>query len=71
VRARCVEVAMVVVLAVAVAEPYKWFHESWYLHAWWRVLPGYSLLLSGAVLLAVMAYVELRRVPSAASINPT
>jgi alpha-1,2-mannosyltransferase len=53
-----VSAAMVFVLLVAVVAPYKWHRYSWYSHGSLRVLPGFSLLFAGVVLLISMAVTE-------------
>ena len=45
-------------LLVAVVAPYKWHRYSWYSHGSLRVLPGFSLLFAGVVLLISMAVTE-------------
>ncbi len=56
-----VSAAMVLMLSVAVVTPYRWHRYSWYNHGYFRVLPGYSLLLAGVVLMVTMAATEWRK----------
>jgi hypothetical protein len=51
---------MVVVLAVCVMAPYRWYHFSWCSHGLVYDVLGYSLVLSGAALLTAMFIAERR-----------
>ena len=55
-----VAVWMVVVLAVCVMAPYRWYHFSWCSHGLVYDVLGYSLVLSGAALLTAMFIAERR-----------
>jgi alpha-1,2-mannosyltransferase len=54
-RSPWVSIAMLLLLAVAIAAPYKWFHYGWYDHGLLAILPGFSLLFAGALLMITMA----------------
>ena len=56
-----VSAAMLLLLAVAIAAPYRWFHYRWYDHGLLAILPGYSLFFAGVLLLITMAGSEWRR----------
>lgn len=76
-RDRGVSAAMVLLLMVAITTPYKWQQSAWYQYGFWRIIPGYSLLLAGVVLLLTMAGTEWRRsrhhrdVPTTTSTSPS
>jgi alpha-1,2-mannosyltransferase len=53
--------AMFLLLATAIAAPYTSHSYGWYRESPWHALPGFSLLLSGALLLIVMAVTEWRQ----------
>jgi alpha-1,2-mannosyltransferase len=55
-----VAASMVVVLAACVLAPYRWYRFSWCSHGLAYDVCGYSLVLSGAALLAVMFVAERR-----------
>jgi alpha-1,2-mannosyltransferase len=55
-----VAVWMVVVLAVCVMAPYRWYRFSWCSHGLVYDVLGYSLVLSGAALLTAMFVAERR-----------
>jgi alpha-1,2-mannosyltransferase len=55
-----VAVWMVVVLAVCVVAPYRWYHLSWCSHGLVYDVLGYSLVLSGAALPTAMFIAERR-----------
>lgn len=57
-RRHVVNVAMLLLIVVAVAAPYKWHLTGWLSHSPLSVFVGFSLLFSGALLLIVMALVE-------------
>ncbi|HEY5267098.1 MAG TPA: glycosyltransferase 87 family protein [Acidimicrobiales bacterium] len=52
--------ASLLLLLVAVAFPYRWYDHRWYQHGLVQVLLGYSLLLSGVILLITMVVTEWR-----------
>lgn len=56
-----VRAAMLLLLVVAITTPYKWHDTTWYLQTTLRVIPGYSLLLSGVLLMVTMSVTEWRR----------
>ncbi len=58
---RVMAATMVLVLAVSVIAPYRWYRFSWCSHGVAYDLFGYSLVLSGALLLASMFVAERRR----------
>jgi alpha-1,2-mannosyltransferase len=60
-RDRWVDAAMAVLLGVSVFAPYRLFHHHHHHRIVPPVLPGYSLLFAGIILLVVMGCTELRR----------
>ena len=60
-ESRVVAMAMVLVVAVSVIAPYRWYRYSWCSHGILYDVFGYSLVLSGAILLVSMSVVERRR----------
>ncbi len=76
-RDRWVSAAMLLLLVVAITTPYKWHDMTFHLGNTLRVVPAYSLLLSGVLLMITMAGTEWRRskresdVPSATSTAST
>jgi alpha-1,2-mannosyltransferase len=57
---RLVAVVMVFVLAVGILAPYRWYSSSWCSHGVAYDVFGYSLVLSGALLLASMFLAQKR-----------
>jgi alpha-1,2-mannosyltransferase len=58
---RWVSGAMLLLLLVAVAAPYRWHRYSWYDHGLLPFVGGFSLLLAGVVLMITMAVTEWQR----------
>ncbi|MGB8197400.1 MAG: glycosyltransferase 87 family protein [Acidimicrobiales bacterium] len=56
-----VDMAMIVLLAVAVLAPYRLFHHHHHHRVVPPLLPGYSLVFAGIMLLFVMSITELHR----------
>jgi alpha-1,2-mannosyltransferase len=55
---RWVSGAMFLLLLVAVSAPYRWRRYSWYSHGFLPILPGFSLLFAGVLLMITMAGTE-------------
>jgi alpha-1,2-mannosyltransferase len=58
---RWVSGAMLLLLLVAAAAPYRWHRYNWYNHGVLPILPGFSLLFAGVVLMIAMAGTEWQR----------
>lgn len=53
--------AMLLLLIVGATAPYRWHRYRWYAHGHLSILPGFSLLFAGAVLMIAMAGTEWQR----------
>jgi alpha-1,2-mannosyltransferase len=59
-RERLVSLGCWLVTLMALVWPYHWHRWAWYSHANWRAVPGFSLVISGIILLGLMAWGQWR-----------